>query len=119
MPLSLIQSFRGLQGLSLHLAPTVLAMAAWLAPLPLAMGQRPEFIEFTVHLKKTGGTLRSVSFEAGTFFHDFHVFSMRCGALIRLARLGSALPAVMVALLLRSKPQGEIWTLSTNETKDG
>lgn len=35
----------------------------------------------------------------------FPSFFSRCGALIRLARLGSALPAVLVALLLRSKPQ--------------
>ena len=52
--------------------------------------------------KKTfGENILSFGENVWRFFSSF----LRCGALIRLARLGSALPAVLVALLLRSKPQ--------------
>ena len=89
------------------------------------MGQRPEFIECVrwkgakqlSHLKKKREkklyeekTEKNV-WRKHSFFWSFDsrlaffFFFSRCGALIRLARLGSALPAVLVALLLRSKPQ--------------
>lgn len=91
------------------------------------MGQRPEFIECVrwkgakqlSHLKKkqekklceekTKKTFGENILSFGVLIHVwrffFPSFFSRCGALIRLARLGSALPAVLVALLLRSKPQ--------------
>lgn len=94
-------------------------MAAWLAPLPLAMGQRPELERSEAQKKKQNKNVNFANFSKKYFglfglfgafllkktFGVFFIFPMRCGALIRLARLGSALPAVLVALLLRSKPQ--------------